>query len=116
MSEVISDLNNDADGGLNNSKTQNKAINEDKKQMEFESNEEDLVLDSQNSTTEEGDVKTNFIPQDTISNQQKNSTEGTSPNPNGFFAETKSEKACSVCVAVRVRPLIGRELVVHERI
>lgn len=41
---------------------------------------------------------------------------GSRPNPNGFFAETKSEKACSVCVAVRVRPLIGRELVVHERI
>ena len=40
----------------------------------------------------------------------------TKPNPNGFFAETKSEKACSVGVAVRVRPLIGRELVVHEQI
>lgn len=41
---------------------------------------------------------------------------GSKPNPKGFFAETKSEKAWSVWVAVRVRPLIGRELVVHENV
>lgn len=49
-------------------------------------------------------------------NQDAEEATGTRPDPNGFFSETKSEKACSVCVAVRVRPLIGRELVVHERV
>ena len=33
-----------------------------------------------------------------------------------FNADTKSDKESSVWVAVRVRPLIGRELVVHEQI
>jgi hypothetical protein len=49
-------------------------------------------------------------------NEQTIEQSFTKPNPNGFFAETKSEKACSVSVAVRVRPLIGRELVANERI
>ena len=31
-------------------------------------------------------------------------------NPNGFFADTSDADACSVAVAVRIRPLIGREL------
>ena len=35
--------------------------------------------------------------------------EGTQPNPDGFFAETTDSNACSVRVAVRVRPLIGKE-------
>ena len=34
----------------------------------------------------------------------------TKPNPNGFFADTSDANACSVRVAVRVRPLIGKEL------
>ena len=35
---------------------------------------------------------------------------GTQPNPNGFFADTGDANACSVRVALRVRPLIGKEL------
>ena len=66
------------------------------------------------STPEE--VKTKNNAQDTEIENEQEAMVGTKPNPNGFFSETKSEKACSVCVAVRVRPLIGRELVVHERI
>lgn len=31
-------------------------------------------------------------------------------NPEGFFNDLTSQNACSVRVAVRVRPLIGREL------
>ena len=31
-------------------------------------------------------------------------------NPNGFFADTSDPTACSVRVAVRIRPLIGKEL------
>lgn len=33
-------------------------------------------------------------------------------NPDGFFSDLTNENACSVAVAVRVRPLISREL--HE--
>lgn len=36
--------------------------------------------------------------------------EETKPNPNGFFADTSDANACSVAVAVRIRPLIGKEL------
>ena len=36
--------------------------------------------------------------------------EETKPNPNGFFADTSDPNACSVRVAVRIRPLIGKEL------
>ena len=53
---------------------------------------------------------------ESIENQEYEEQVGSKPNPKGFFAETKSEKAWSVCVAVRVRPLIGRELVVHENV
>ena len=36
---------------------------------------------------------------------------GSQPNPNGFFADyTSGSGACSVAVAVRVRPFVGREL------
>ena len=35
---------------------------------------------------------------------------GSKPNPNGFFADTSDANACSVRVAVRIRPLIGKEL------
>ena len=35
---------------------------------------------------------------------------GSQPNPNGFFADTGDANACSVRVAVRIRPLIGKEL------
>ena len=35
---------------------------------------------------------------------------GTQPNPDGFFADTGDSKACTVRVALRVRPLIGKEL------
>ena len=38
---------------------------------------------------------------------------GTQPNPDGFFADTGDANACSVRVALRVRPLIGKEL--YER-
>lgn len=34
----------------------------------------------------------------------------TEPNPDGFFADTSDANACSVRVAVRIRPLIGKEL------
>ena len=34
----------------------------------------------------------------------------TSPNPDGFFSDLENNDACSVAVAVRVRPLVGREL------
>lgn len=33
----------------------------------------------------------------------------TQPNPDGFFADTKNQAACSVRVALRVRPLIKKE-------
>ena len=33
----------------------------------------------------------------------------TAPNPDGFFADL-NDGACSVSVAVRVRPLVGKEL------
>ena len=36
--------------------------------------------------------------------------EETKPNPHGFFADTSDPTACSVRVAVRIRPLIGKEL------
>ena len=36
--------------------------------------------------------------------------EETQPNPDGFFADTKNQAACSVRVALRVRPLIKKEL------
>ena len=39
----------------------------------------------------------------------------TAPNPEGFFAELTDSDACSVAVAVRVRPLIGRELTEGNR-
>jgi len=32
------------------------------------------------------------------------------PNAEGFFPELADSDACSVAVAVRVRPLVGREL------
>jgi len=35
---------------------------------------------------------------------------GSQPNPNGFFADVANAQACSVAVAVRIRPLIGKEL------
>jgi hypothetical protein len=34
----------------------------------------------------------------------------TAPNPDGFFPDLRDENACSVSVAVRVRPFVGREL------
>lgn len=34
----------------------------------------------------------------------------TQPNPDGFFAETSDAGACSVRVALRVRPLIAHEI------
>ena len=34
----------------------------------------------------------------------------TASNPDGFFPDLTDENACSVAVAVRVRPLVGREL------
>ena len=36
--------------------------------------------------------------------------EMTQPNPDGFFADTQNQAACSVRVALRVRPLIKKEL------
>jgi hypothetical protein len=36
--------------------------------------------------------------------------EETKPNPDGFFYETNDSGACSVRVALRVRPLIAREI------
>ena len=41
------------------------------------------------------------VPQDT--------EEYTQPNPDGFFADTSNSAACSVRVALRVRPLITKE-------
>ena len=35
---------------------------------------------------------------------------GTKPNPDGFFPDLGDATACSVRVAVRARPLIGKEL------
>ena len=35
---------------------------------------------------------------------------GTQPNPDGFFPDLGDATACSVRVAVRARPLIGKEL------
>lgn len=40
--------------------------------------------------------------------------EETKPTEHGFFAEIKDSNACSVRVAVRVRPLINRETVLGE--
>ena len=40
----------------------------------------------------------------------------TQPNEEGFFPDTKSANACSVRVALRVRPLIGKELVQNEHV
>ena len=42
--------------------------------------------------------------------QKEEEPAGTQPNPNGFFADTGDANACSVRVALRVRPLIGKEL------
>lgn len=39
----------------------------------------------------------------------------TMPNPEGFFADLEDMDACSVAVAVRVRPLVGRELTAGNR-
>jgi hypothetical protein len=39
----------------------------------------------------------------------------TGPNPEGFFPELADSDACSVAVAVRVRPLVGRELTEGNR-
>ena len=36
-------------------------------------------------------------------------------NPYGFFPELNNSDACSVAVAVRVRPLVGRELTEGNR-
>ena len=36
--------------------------------------------------------------------------EETKPNPEGFFSNLEDPEACSVAVAVRVRPLVGKEL------
>jgi len=36
-------------------------------------------------------------------------------NPYGFFPELNNSDACSVAVAVRVRPLVGRELTAGNR-
>lgn len=35
---------------------------------------------------------------------------GTHANPDGFFPDLTDENSCSVAVAVRVRPMVGREL------
>ena len=45
--------------------------------------------------------------------EQAEEEEGTQPNPDGFFADLSDANACSVRVALRVRPLIGKEL--YER-
>ena len=45
-----------------------------------------------------------------IQNEEDDSVRATQPNPDGFFAETSSQAACSVRVALRVRPLIKKEL------
>ena len=37
------------------------------------------------------------------------------PNPNGFFPNFTGTDACSVAVALRVRPLVGRELTEGNR-
>jgi hypothetical protein len=34
----------------------------------------------------------------------------TAPDPTGFFPDLEDTGACSVAVAVRVRPLVGKEL------
>ncbi len=39
----------------------------------------------------------------------------TVPNADGFFADLEDNDACSVAVAVRVRPLVGRELTSGNR-
>ena len=42
--------------------------------------------------------------------QQEAADTESKPNPDGFFADTGDANACSVRVAVRIRPLIGKEL------
>lgn len=75
--------------------------------IELADDEDNALLESDSSNKNEGNInskntanpnsKTNIIAQDTLyQNEDKEEQVGTKPNPNGFFAETKSEKACSV--------------------
>lgn len=84
-------------------------LEEDKNNIISEENNQQFDQVVENTVTDEQDL-------DNANEQVREEIEFTKPDPNGFFAETKSEKACSVAVAVRVRPLIGRELVANEHI
>ena len=41
---------------------------------------------------------------------------GSKPVPDGFFADINNSQACSVRVAVKCRPLLGRELCDRQQI
>jgi hypothetical protein len=59
------------------------------------SNNNDINANGVNNVYPSSITKT--IAQDALKRNETNTEQvGTRPNPNGFFAETKSEKACSV--------------------
>ena len=44
-----------------------------------------------------------------MANEGSREEQGNQPNMQGFFADTNNQAACSVRVALRIRPLISKE-------